>query len=360
MVYNVTKYNGQPLATVQDSTLDTTSTSITLIGRNAVNYGLALNENFVALLQSFANTSPPPQPQQGQIWFDTVADAIKVYDGDSWILVSPPFDGNAGIAQVSINPTLEVMVMLSAGQIVSAVSHTQCDPSTLADDVVIGDLSYPFKAKFPNGLAPGITLATDNNGYKFFGTATQANVLTTARNITISGSATGNVLFDGSNDVVLTTNLNSVFNANLNTTSFWSKVQVSSNGLVTDANVIVQNDVLLALGYIPPSDVIIIGDATGNAVANNTVFTVNVTLSPTSVTPGTYNNVTVGADGRVISASNDLPVPIKSIVLWDDILIPNNWAWCNGQAVTTPSGIINTPNLIPNQIASTRFIMRVS
>ena len=197
MVYNVTKYNGQPLATVQDSTLDTTSTSITLIGRNSVNYGLALNENFVALLQSFANTSPPPQPQQGQIWFDTVVDAIKVYDGDSWILVSPPFDGNAGIAQVSINPTLEVMVMLSAGQIVSAVSHTQCDPSTLADDVVIGDLSYPFKAKFPNGLAPGITLATDNNGYKFFGTATQANVLTTARNITISGSATGNVLFDG-------------------------------------------------------------------------------------------------------------------------------------------------------------------
>ena len=360
MVYNVTKYNGQPLASVQDSTLDTASASITLIGKNAVNYGLALNENFVALLQNFANTSPPPQPQQGQIWFDTVANAVKVYDGDNWTLLSPPFDGNAGTAQVSINSTLEVMVMFSAGQIISAVSHVQCDPSILADDVTIGDISYPFKARFPYGLAPGITLATDNNGYKFFGSATQANVLTTARNITISGSATGNVLFDGSNDVVLTTNLNSVFNANLNTSSFWSKVQVSSNGLVTDANVIVQNDVLIALGYIPPSDVIIIGDAAGNAVANNTVFTVNVSLTPTTVTPGTYNNVTVAADGRVIAATNDEPVPVKSIVLWDDIFIPNDWAWCNGQTVTTPSGTINTPNLIPFQIGTTRFIMRTN
>lgn len=360
MVYNVTKYNGEPLATVQDSTLDITSTSITLIGKNAVNYGLALNENFVALLQNFANTSPPPMPQQGQIWFDSVANAIKIYDGDSWILISPPFDGNAGIAQVAINSVLEVMVMLSAGQIISAVSHVTVDPSELANDVSIGDVSYAFKNRFPNGLAPGITLASDPQGYVFFGTATQANVLTTARTIALTGSATGNVLFDGSNDVVIDTTLASVFNANLNTASFWSKVQVSSNGLVTDANVIAQNDVLIALGYVPPSDVVIVGDASGNAVANNTVFTVNISLSPTTVTPGTYNNVTVAADGRVIAASNDLPVPIKSIVIWDDILVPNNWAWCNGQAVTTPSGIINTPNLVPDQISTTRFIMRVS
>jgi hypothetical protein len=348
------------LATVQDGTLDTASTSITLIGKNAVNFGLPLNENFVALLQHFANTSPPPSPQQGQIWFDTVSNAIKVYDGSLWILVSPPFDGNAGIAQVSINSILEIMVMLSGGQIIAAVSHSNLDPSQLANEVSIGDIAYPFKARFPNGIAAGITLATDNNGYQLFGRATTANVLTTARDISIAGSATGNVMFDGSNDVVINTTLNSVFNANLDTTSFWSKVQVSSNGLVTDANVIVQNDVLIALGYVPPSDVIIVGDATGNAVSNNTVFTVNVTLSPTTVVPGTYNNVTVSSDGRVIAASNDLPVPIKSIVLWDDILIPNNWALCNGQTVTTPAGTINTPNLVPYQIGPTRFIMRVS
>lgn len=359
-MYNVTKYNGQPLASVQDSTLDTTSTSITLIGKNAVNFGLPLNENFVALLQNFANTSPPPSPQQGQIWFDSVANAIKVYDGDNWILLSPPFDGNAGIAQVSINPTAEVMIMMSSGQIVAAVSHSSFTPSQLSNDVTIGDISYPFKSRFPNGISAGITLASDSNNYKFTGIATQANVLTTARTISIAGSATGNVLFDGSNNVVITTNLNSVFNSNLNTSSYWSKVKVESNGLVTDANVIVQNDVLIALGYVPPSDVVIVGDATGNATANNTVFTVNVTLSPTTIVPGTYNNVTVSADGRVIAGSNDMPVPIKSIVLWDDILIPNNWAVCNGQSVNTPAGTINTPNLVPFQIGLTSFIMRVN
>ena len=60
MVYNVTKYDGTPLASVTDGTVDTTSSSIALIGRNAVNFGLALNENLVALMQHFANTSPPP------------------------------------------------------------------------------------------------------------------------------------------------------------------------------------------------------------------------------------------------------------------------------------------------------------
>lgn len=360
MVYNVTKYDGDPLATVQDSTLDTTSTSITLIGKNAVNFGLALNENFVALLQNFANSSPPPKPQQGQIWFDTISNSIKIFDGITWTIISPPFDGNAGIAQVSINPGLEVMVMLSGGQIVSAVSHVTLDPSQLTNDVSISDMSYPFKARFPNGIGAGITLATDSNGYQFNGTATRANVLTTSRNIAITGSSSGNVMFDGSSNVVINNNLINVFNSNLNTTSYWSKVKVESNGLVTDANVIVQNDVLVALGYVPPSNVIIRGDAVGDATANNTVYTVNVTLSNTTVTPGTYNNVTVSADGRVIAGSNDMPVPIKSIVLWEDILIPNNWALCNGQTVTTPSGVLNTPNLVPYQIGSTQFIMRIS
>lgn len=360
MVYNITKYNGDPLATVQDGTLDTTSTSISLIGKNAVNYGLALNENFVALLQNFANSSPPPKPQQGQIWFDTIAYAIKIFDGTKWTIISPPFDGNAGIAQISINPTLSIMVMLSGAQIISAVSHVPLDPSQLSNDVNIADLSYPFKSRFPNGIGAGITLASDSNNYQFVGVANKANVLTTARKIEISGSSTGNVMFDGSSNVVISSNLLNVFNSNLNTSSFWSKVKVESNGLVTDANVIVQNDVLIALGYVPPSNVIIRGDAVGNTVATNTVFEVNVKISNTTVTPGTYNNVTVGADGRIVSGTNDFPIPIRGIIMWEDVLIPNNWALCNGQSVATPSGTINTPNLVPYEIGNTQFIMRVS
>lgn len=360
MVYNLTKYDGTPLVSVQDSTLDTTTTSLTLIGKNSVNFGLPLNENFIALMQNFANSSPPPMPIVGQIWFDSVGSSLKVYEGSTWLTVTPPFDGNAGIAAISVTPSLEIMAMLSGGHIVSVISHEQLNPAQLTDEVIISDVSYLFKPRFPTGIEAGLTLASDPNGYKMFGSATTANALTTARTISLSGSATGSVLFDGSNDVVITSTLVNVLNSNINSSSYWTKVLVNSNGLVTDANVIIDQDVFYALGYTPPSDVIITGHAAGNAVANGTVFTVNVTLNSTNISPGSYNNVTVDSTGRVIAGSNDMPVPIKSIVMWPDVLIPNNWAICNGQSVTTPAGTINTPNLVPNQIGSTQFIMRVN
>ena len=358
MVYNVTNYDGTPLASVQDSTLDTTSTSISLIGRNAVNFGLALNENFVALMQHFANSSPPPMPVTGQVWFDTVSSSLKVWEGSKWLVVTPPFNGNAGTATVSITPTVEIALILSAAQIICAISHDVLSPAQLSDEVEIAGASYALKSRFPSGIMPGVTMAVDANGYQFVGTATSANVLATGRNITLDGSVTGNVKFDGSNDVVITTNLVNVLNSNINTSSYWSKVLINSNGTISDANVLIDQDVFYALGYTPPSDVMIVGDAIGNAVANGTVYSINVSLNSTIVTPGTYNNVTVDGTGRVISGSNDLPVPIKSIVIWDDILVPNKWAWCNGQTVTTSAGVINTPNLVPYQIGPTRFIIR--
>ena len=296
------------------------------MNQKAVNYGLALNENFVALMQHFANSSPPPNPTTGQIWFDTVSSSLKVWDISRWLVVTPPFDGNAGTATVSITPTTEIVLILSAGLIVSAISHDNVSPSQLTEEVEIAGSTYAFKGRFPTGIRPGITLAVDAKGYQFTGTATSANVLATGRRITLDGSVSGNVVFDGSNNVVITTSLNNVLNTAINTSSYWSKVRVNSNGTVSDANILIDQDVFYALGYTPPSDVKIVGDAVGNAVANGTVYSVNVTLRSNVVTPGTYNNVTVDGTGRVIAAGNDLPVPVKSIVLWDDILVPNKWA----------------------------------
>lgn len=358
MVYNVTKYDGTPLASVTDGTVDTTSSSIALIGRNAVNFGLALNENLVALMQHFANTSPPPSPVQGQIWYDSVHSSLKVWDGYKWLIVTPPFDGNAGTATIVISSTIEVVAALSMGHIVSVTSHQTLSPADLPDTVTIADTSYDFKARFSNGLSAGITLATDPAGYKMYGTATQANVLTTARSIGLVGSITGNVLFDGSNDVVITSNLINVLNSNISADTFYTKVKVSSNGLVTDGNLIVDQDVFAALGYTPPSQVFIGGDAYGNTVANGTVFTVNIALSNTTITPGYYNNVTVDAAGRVIAGQNDQPFPVKGIILWDDILVPNGYAVCDGSDVVTYAGTISLPNIPP--IGSARYIMRIS
>jgi len=85
-----------------DGTLDTT-TSLGLVGRNYVGYGETQNENFVFLLENFANDSPPSRPLVGQIWFSTTDDTAYAYDGTQWnpigsatLSSSAPLNTNSG------------------------------------------------------------------------------------------------------------------------------------------------------------------------------------------------------------------------------------------------------------------------
>ena len=83
MAYIVNKFSGAQLLVLEDGTIDTT-TSLGLVGRNYVGYGETQNENFVFLLENFANVSPPSRPLQGQIWFNTTAKHAYTYDGNVW------------------------------------------------------------------------------------------------------------------------------------------------------------------------------------------------------------------------------------------------------------------------------------
>lgn len=80
MAYKVDRYNGTFLVSVEDGTIDTT-TDIRLLGKNYAGYGEVQNENFVHLLENFANTTAPPRPLTGQIWYDSNNKKIKFYDG---------------------------------------------------------------------------------------------------------------------------------------------------------------------------------------------------------------------------------------------------------------------------------------
>jgi hypothetical protein len=88
MAYQVNKTDGSIVATVADGQIDTLSTDLTLIGKNYSGFGEALNENFIKLLENFANTSRPINPIRGQIWFDTTELKLKVYSGTEFIPVS--------------------------------------------------------------------------------------------------------------------------------------------------------------------------------------------------------------------------------------------------------------------------------
>jgi hypothetical protein len=83
MAYIINKYDGSQLVVLEDATLDTT-TSLNLVGRNYVGYGEIQNENFLFLLENFANNSPPPRPIEGQLWFNKAGKLVNVYIGDRW------------------------------------------------------------------------------------------------------------------------------------------------------------------------------------------------------------------------------------------------------------------------------------
>ena len=97
MAYVINKTDTSTLATVTDGTIDTTS-SITLIGKSYSGFGEILNENLVKLLENSASTSAPTAPLTGELWFDTSAGQLKVYDGSS-------FEPTGGALSQSATPT---------------------------------------------------------------------------------------------------------------------------------------------------------------------------------------------------------------------------------------------------------------
>ena len=80
MAYQVDKFNGTFLVSVEDGTIDTT-TDLRFVGKNYAGYGEVQNENFLHLLENFANTTAPPKVVTGQVWYDSATKRLKFYDG---------------------------------------------------------------------------------------------------------------------------------------------------------------------------------------------------------------------------------------------------------------------------------------
>lgn len=99
MSYTIYKTNGQQLLTLLDGTVDNTY-QVNLVGKNYINYGTVQNENFIYLVENFANSMAPVNPLTGQLWYDTVNACLKYYDGTSFNTLANVAQLGSGVASL--------------------------------------------------------------------------------------------------------------------------------------------------------------------------------------------------------------------------------------------------------------------
>lgn len=216
MAYKVDKFNGTFLVNVSDGTIDTT-TDLRFVGKNYAGYGEIQNENFLHLMENFANTTQPPKAVIGQIWYDSANKKLKFYDGNKfkfangaesattapsglsvgefwwdsvnqqlytwsgtdYILVGPessPELGASSVVTVQVTDTSNVnhsvVKIISADETIAIVSRDEFTPNSAAL------LSPAF-----NVVKKGITLRNTNtlgvtsDDHVYWGTASNSNRL---------------------------------------------------------------------------------------------------------------------------------------------------------------------------------------
>ncbi len=338
MAYIVNKFSGAQLIVLEDGTIDT-STSLGLVGRNYVGYGETQNENFVFLLENFANEFPPSRPLQGQIWFNTTTNLTYAYDGTNWnpigaaiLSATAPADINAGALWLDTAANQLKIYTGSAWtfigpEAVAGFGITRARATSLDDSV--GDpkpviiletngtaiaicTAQAFSinssnsvAGFENTLIAGINLSnTAKIKGDITGNSASADRLSTARNI--NGTP-----FDGQQNVTIkssTTNklvrgtyiFGSDFDGSSETT--WSVDATPSN--VVGKLVARNSEGGFSAGTISAD---LVGNVTGNVIASSGTSSFNIVQANTFVgatLTGNANSATQLATARQINGVN--------------------------------------------------------
>jgi microcystin-dependent protein len=141
---------------VEDNTLNQ-ETTLSFPGKNFTGYGQAVSENFLHLLENFANSNAPERPVEGQLWYDTTegVDQLKIYDGTTWIAAS-------GVKKATNQPAV---ANSSSGDLWVNTETQQLYLFTGAAWVLVGP-------DFSDGLLTGgqseSIVGTDDNTYSVF------------------------------------------------------------------------------------------------------------------------------------------------------------------------------------------------
>lgn len=193
---------------VDDATIDD-STSLRFPGRNTTGYGQIIGDNFLHLLENFANNTAPENPVQGQLWYDTTDGVaqLKVYDGTSWGSAGGLKKGPTAPSAESSIPgdlwtntnTQQLFLFTGSGWIlvgpnVSSGAKTGAEPEVIVDTLnngqnvvvqyvagervaIISKESFVPKSRIDGFLEIKAGMNLNSNYNEYFGVAEQAAAL---------------------------------------------------------------------------------------------------------------------------------------------------------------------------------------
>jgi hypothetical protein len=343
MAYTINLTNGNILATIADGTINSTATSLTLIGKNYAGYGTFLNDNLVHILENASSSTAPTTPLTGQIWWDTAGN-LKVYTGsafktlgsitaanakpssavtgNSWwdtvnqqfYVYDPNYTSNQGWALIGPAATAS---QGTSGAIVGSISDNAGNLAThVAVNVYVSSTlvgifskdSYTPSAVISGftSIYPGLNLSSTLANTKVWGTAYTADQLggVVAANyarLDTNTTFTAPVTISSSSGLFIGSSSN--FNLNLN----GNVVQL--NNTINNANIAIRANT--AGSYVnsilvdgTTSNVSIAANllVSSNVNATNGVFTTNVVTGNVNATRGVFSG-NVNAANVVITSN---------------------------------------------------------
>ena len=190
MPYILNKTNGIIVAVVQDSSIDQT-TDLKFLGKNYAGYGETQNENFLKLLENFANPTHPSKPIEGQVWYDTTTKSLNVYDALYWRSV-PTIIINSVDLSKNISPVLGDLwydIVNRQLKIWTGTEYGLIGPLSGADSKATwrGDYEYDirspdipvFNIKAIVGVDNNVVAIVSNETYDLYSSYTQSPIYPT-------------------------------------------------------------------------------------------------------------------------------------------------------------------------------------
>lgn len=212
MAYTIVKSDGTVLTTIADGTINTTSTSLGLPGRNYPGYGQTLDTNFVHILESFADDIPPQNPLRGQLWFNTNTSTLYVCpingapNAASWLALTATASGaNTTFGNIEVTGTIyannvQASNNVSVGNLLSTFDLTVSNLATIGNSTTtsatVGTLttqSITSGSQSTNGNLTGVWTA---NGAGIANGVAGTSMWVTGGNLVVTGAGSIGVRTD--------------------------------------------------------------------------------------------------------------------------------------------------------------------